>query len=319
MKNILITGAFGYVGGRLAKHLASSSDYKLFLTSREVRDLPDWVANGKAVQYSLLGDDNLFDKIEEPIDTIVHLASINEVDCAKDPLRAIQINTIGSFKLLEQAKKAGVKRIIYFSTAHVYKAPLVGNIDETNVTRATHPYSYSHRAVEDYIAEIQDKTDIDGITVRLSNSLGAPTHKDVDRWMLLVSDLSVQAVNEKRLTLRSSGIQKRDFVGLGDVVRAVDHLINLDKDKLGNGLFNIGGENSVSVLEMAKLIQKRCEVTLGFSPELIVPDADVNEKADDLSYSIDCLKQSGFKLTNCIEEEIDNLLLFCQEHMKKNG
>lgn len=308
MKNVLITGAYGYVGGRLVEHLKSTGDYNLFLTSRKEKE------DENSYVYSLDSKDNLFEKINQPIDILIHLASINEVVCANDPLKAVELNTLGSFRLIQDAKAAGVKRIVYLSTAHVYGAPLKGLITEENLTRPTHPYAYSHRAVEDYIAELHDKFDMDGIVVRLSNSLGAPVSKDVDRWMLLVSDLCIQAVREQKLVLKSAGLQKRDFIGLSDAVRGIEHLMNLESLKLGDGIFNLGGECSESVLNMAKLIQKRCETVLDFKPELVVPEGD--QTSENLTYSIQKLKNTGFKLENTIEQEIDSLLKFCQQYMK---
>ncbi len=63
MKNILITGAFGYVGGRVSKFLAESKKYQLFLTSRKNRVLPDWAENSQLVIYSLEEKDS-----DKPVD-----------------------------------------------------------------------------------------------------------------------------------------------------------------------------------------------------------------------------------------------------------
>jgi UDP-glucose 4-epimerase len=314
MKNILITGAFGYVGGRVSKFLAETQKYQLFLTSRKNRALPNWATNSHLVSYSLENNHNIIKSLPQ-IDTIVHFASINELICAKSPELAVELNTMASFRFIQNAIGASVKRFIYFSTAHVYGAPLKGVFNEDCLTRPTHPYAYTHRAVEDYVAAAHDQGQMDGISVRLTNSIGAPIEKEVDRWMLLVSDLCKQVIIEGRLVLKSFGSQKRGFIGLGDVCRGVDHLISM-KDCLGNGIFNLGGDFTVSIYDMACLISKRASLLFGKEFPVIRPQG-VDEEWE-LDYSSKKLAATGFTPEGCIEKEIDELLLFCRHNFNKD-
>ncbi|MBT4287370.1 MAG: SDR family oxidoreductase [Deltaproteobacteria bacterium] len=312
MKKILITGAFGYVGGRVSKYLAELGKYQLYLTSRKERKLPDWAKNSQLVIYSLEAETNIFDSLPK-IDIVIHFASINENICIESPKLAIDINTVSSFNLIQNAIKASVKRFIYFSTAHVYGAPLKGYFDENSLTRPTHPYAYTHRAVEDYVASAHDQKLMEGICIRLSNSFGVPIEKEVDRWTLLVNDLSKQAVINQKLVLNSFGSQKRDFIGSYDVCRAVEHFISL-KGQIGNGLFNLGGEYTKSIYEMANVIAERASKLFNKNFPVIRPKG--NDEHWELDYSIEKLKKTGFTISNCIVNEIDQLLLFCQENFR---
>jgi UDP-glucose 4-epimerase len=315
MKNILITGAFGYVGGRVSKFLAETKKYRLFLTSRQNRTLPNWAENSHLVAYCLENKRNIFQSLPQ-IDTIVHFASINELICAKLPEMAVELNTMASFRLIQNAIGASVKRFIYFSTAHVYGAPLKGVFNEDCLTRPTHPYAYSHRAVEDYVSAAHDQNQMEGISVRLTNSIGAPIEKEVDRWMLLVSDLCKQAAVDGKLVLKSFGSQKRGFIGLNDVCRGVDHLISIT-DHLGNGIFNLGGDYTISVYDMACLISKRAALIFGKEIPVIRPEGTHEEW--ELDYSSTKLGATGFTPVGCIEKEIDDLLIFCQRNFSKEN
>jgi UDP-glucose 4-epimerase len=313
MKNILITGAFGYVGGRISKYLTETKCYQLFLTSHQNRTLPEWVEKSQLVVYALEERQNIFKSLPQ-IDIIIHLASVNEVVCAKSPELAVELNTMASFRLIQNAIQASARKFIYFSTAHVYGAPLKGFFNEDQLTRPTHPYSYSHRAVEDYIATAHDKGQMEGISVRLSNSIGAPIDKNVNRWMLLVNDLCKQAIFDGKMVLQSYGSQKRDFIGLNDVCRGVEHLMST-KENLNNGVFNLGGDYSITVYDMACLIAKRAHHLFGKEVPVIRPKG--RPEVWELNYSIEKLKNTGFKLSNCITEEIDQLLLFCQKNFSE--
>lgn len=306
---LLITGGLGYLGGRLAQYLEQQSNFDIILGTRKKIDLPYWITEASIVETSWDSTNNL-QKICEGVNTIVHLAGMNSHDCSYDPLAALEFNTVATARLLKEAIKQGVQRFIYFSTAHVYGSPLKGFINEETFPESLHPYATSHRAAEDVIRSAHQRDEIQGIVIRLSNSFGAPAHKNANCWMLLINDLCRQAVTTKRIILKSSGLQRRDFVTITDVCRATDFLINL-KD-LDHDIFNVGGNWSPTVLEVAHVIQERCVAIFGFKPEISRKSQNTDEQTNDLDYRIDSISSKGFKLTSDKEGEIDQLLLFCK-------
>jgi len=313
MKKILITGGFGYIGGRIAKFLADRDRYFLFLgTRRSNLSRPVWLKNGNIVTMELLSDDSL-DDICKGIDSIIHLASFNEIDSTKDPAKALLINGMGTLKLIMAAERAGVKQFIYMSTAHVYMSPLTGTITEKTIPRPIHPYAISHKVAEDFVLSARDRKTISGLVLRLSNGFGASISHDVNRWTLVVNDLCRQAVITRRLVLKTAGIQERDFITLTDVCRAIVHILNLSEDEDPDGIFNLGGEYSSSILAMAERIAKRCETILGYKPPIILPETKEDIRAEKLDYRIDKLKRTGFSLIKNIDEEIDATLILCKD------
>ena len=147
----------------------------------------------------------------------------------------------------------------------------------------------------------------------LSNAFGVPANKDANCWMLLVNDLCQQAVSDKRLVLHSSGLQRRDFVTLTDVGRAISHLLNLDKEQVGDGLFNVGGVWTPSIADMAELIQSRCNELLGFKPDLIYSEKAAKEVSLTIDYRIEKLMATDFSLTGNPVTEIDDTLELCRK------
>jgi len=129
---------------------------------------------------------------------------------------------------------------------------------------------------------------------------------------LLVNDLCRQAVTTQSMVLRSSGLQRRDFVPLHDVCRAIDHLLHLPGQDLAKNLFNVGGEWSPTVWEVACLVQQRCIVALGFQPKLTRVPPGAEERSSELDYRIDALRQTDFQLRANRAAEIDRLLNLCQ-------
>lgn len=313
---LLITGGFGYLGGRLAQVLASQTDHEILLGTRQRVDPPSWLPQAKVTQTQWDSPAGL-ERICAGVDAVVHMAGMNAQDCATDSVAALEVNAVATGRLMQAAIRQGVKRFIYLSTAHVYGSPLTGVITEETCPVSLHPYATSHRAGEDMVRAAHQRGEIEGIVIRLSNAYGAPAHKDANCWMLLVNDLCRQAVTTKRIVLRSSGLQRRDFVTLTDACRAIRHLLELPADKLVDGLFNVGGAWSPTVLEMTQRVAERIHAATGQTPEILRKVDENIENHETLDYGIKKLIETRFAVCGDVHvnQEIDTLILFCLGHV----
>ncbi len=308
--NILITGGFGFVGGRLAAYLAQAG-HKITLGTRHPIAPPSWLAQAEVAK--IVWDDEVALELScKGIDIIIHAAGMNAQDCAADPVAALAFNGLATARLVEAANQASVKKFIYLSTAHVYASPLVGTIDEETCQRNLHPYATSHLAGENAVLSTNSRGEMQGIVLRMSNAFGAPMHKDVNCWMLLVNDMCKQAVQTRQMILQSSGLQHRDFISLTDVCCVLEKLVDSAALNQAN-VFNVGAGVSQSVLEMAQLIRQRCVEVLGFSPKLQHKQRGKDEKHSSLTYcsnNLNALGITGKSKTKALE--IDQLLRFCR-------
>lgn len=308
---ILITGGFGFVGGRLAQYLHLAG-HQIILGSRNVSNPPDWLPQADVVQ-TCWNDVHALERICSGIDLLIHAAGMNAQDCAADPVAALEFNGLATARLVAAASRVGVKRFIYLSTAHVYASPLVGAITEETCPRNLHSYATSHLAGEHAVLCANQRGKIQGVVLRLSNAFGAPVHKDVNCWMLLVNDLCRQAVETRKLMLHSSGHQQRDFVSISKVCSVVKYFAAVNGDLLDSGVYNVGTGVSQSVLEMALLIKQRCMQVFGFELILIRPDDGDTEMPSMLNYHVDKLVANNIYTNSDIYTvEIDDLLRFCR-------
>ena len=303
---ILITGGFGYIGARLASFLQNVG-HDIFIGTRNTKDSPSWAHQITLVQIDWNNSKSLEKNCKE-IDIVIHAAGMNAQDCYANPVKAFEFNGLATARLVSAAGKAGVKRFIYLSTAHVYSAPLIGSISEETCLRNLHPYSTSHLAGENAVRYANQCGDIEGIVLRLSNAFGPPMDMNANCWMLLVNDLCRQVVLTKKISLHTSGIQQRDFISITNICRAIAHIISLQKTGLLEDLYNVGGDYSTSVLNMANNIVRLAKVELGFSPEIERPELKQNDKIRDLHFDISKLKSTGFVLKPNFDDEITNTL-----------
>jgi len=312
IKKVLITGGLGYVGGRVAQELVKHHDLHVTVsTRRPLSTPPRWLQDSDTVVVDLLSEASL-ENVCRGHRFIVHLAAPNEIDSAADPQNALLVNVLGTFKLLEAAQRVGVERFIYFSTAHVYGAPLVGSITEQTLPRPVHPYAITHKGAEDCVLAARYQGKIQAIVLRLSNSFGAPAHAAVNRWILVVNDLCRQVVANGKIILRTPGLQWRDFITLTDVTRAVEHVLSMPEAAGADGLFNLGGNFPLRIIDMARLVAQRAKAVLGVLPEIQRPAPGPDDNHQHLDFKVDKLKATGFVLRKNHEEEIDATLRFCR-------
>ena len=199
-------------------------------------------------------DDGSLENVCRNVDIVVHTAGMNAQECAANPVAAMEVNGLYTGRIIAAAARVGVKRFLYLSTAHVYSNPLIGTITEDTCLQNLHPYAYSHSVGELAVLGANQRGEIEGIVLRLTNSFGAPVTKEVNCWMLLVNDLCRQAVQSGKLTLRSKGYQQRDFIAMGEVCRVIERMSNSKPGSGHDGIFNLGSGISWSVIKITKLI-----------------------------------------------------------------
>jgi len=281
--------------------------------TRQASDrVPPWAKESEVVQADLLDEVSLRAAIAD-VDTVIHLAAVNVTESEQDPDLALEVNGRGTHRLLRLCHEQGIKRFIYFSTFHVYGPNAPQSITEETATRPIHPYAITHRLAEDMVNWYRYSFGMDTLILRLSNGFGFPADSLVDRWDVVFNDLCRQAIQNGEIRLRSRGEQHRDFISLTDVARAVQHLLNLPTKKWQDGLFNLGGARSMSILQVAELVASELIYYCGKTVPIIVPESDETPSTGPVLYSIDKLKGTGFSLAGDVQEEIRGTFKMSEE------
>ncbi|MDB4794888.1 SDR family oxidoreductase [bacterium] len=293
---VLITGGNGFIGGRLAKYLLSFDKNIIYIASRDISVKK--LTNVSDLNYTYINWDSaeVLNSVCANMDVIIHLAGMNASECSKNPVDALYFNGVCTARLIESAINQNVKRFILVSTAHVYGSPLKGNISEIDKLCPVNPYATSNRAAEDLVFTALKNKRIEGLVLRLSNGYGAPAKKNVNCWNLLIPHLCRQSINQKILKLNSNGLQRRDFITITDVCRAIDHFINLRQEKIGEGLFNVGGDWSPTVFEVAESVQECYKDLYGIKLPIMRENNLRKEVSVPFTYSIERLKKTGYIL-----------------------
>ena len=306
--NILITGASGYLGGRLINHLSQNTAHKIVAASRNKPPIESTV---QSVLIDWQDNDSIFALCQD-MAVIIHLASMTEQESETDYQNALLDNGMSSLKLLEAAKKAGVRRFIYMSSIKVFGNQPCGSLDENSLARPQSSYGITHKLVEDYLMAANSKKLIEGLVLRLSNAVGTPINPKEHTWRLVGNDFCRQAVMTQKIVLNSSGSSWRNFISISDIAKAFDTLIQTPPINFGNGLFNLGGSNSMRIIDLAKIVAARAELSLGTTIELKYPEEISSKEMQFLNWRTDKLRKLGWQSNDSSTiDEIDKTIEFC--------
>ena len=115
---ILVTGGFGYLGGRIAEHFRRQGYPVAILGLLPQPEVMEW-AKGYDVRIADITNPGSLRGMIRPSSAVIHLASVDQQVCEKDPYQGVLVNGLGTFSLLEEARDSKATRFIYFSTFNV--------------------------------------------------------------------------------------------------------------------------------------------------------------------------------------------------------
>lgn len=198
-----------------------------------------------------------------------HAAQMDVRHSVADPMFDARVNILGFVNLLEAAKNSGVKKILFSSSGGAaYGEQDVFPAAEEHPTRPASPYGVSKRAGELYLGYYQQAFGVPYIALRYANIYG-PRQSSKGEAGVVAIFISL-LVEGKSPTINGDGKQTRDYVFVGDVVRA--NLAALDSDYVGP--INVGTGKETDVVTICQELRKG----LGSSCEPIHGPAKVGEQ-----------------------------------------
>jgi UDP-glucose 4-epimerase len=259
---ILVTGGAGYIGSHTAALLAERGDFVVVLDSMEhgyrqaIGQLPLVVGSthdGTLVRH-VIGDHR--------IEAVIHFAAYKAAgESMAKPGKYFENNVAGSLRLIDAACAAGVRKLVFSSTAAVYGTPQSLPVKETDALRPENPYGESKRMVEQMLAWYDACHGLRSVVLRYFNAAGAaldgqngedPRH--VANLIPLV--MNVATGRAPAVKIFGNDYPTPDGTGIRDYIHVLDlaaaHARALDFLAAGqpSDVFNVGTGQGASVLEV---------------------------------------------------------------------
>lgn len=317
-QKVLITGANGYIGSHLTECLHAAG-HKVFALCFEENDaMQKWGAMGIPILRGDITSPSCFELFENDcFDSIIHLVSLNHFDSEKDPMRSLRVNVQPTWDLLHFFSKRGLKKFIYFSTQQVYGRLSADRVDEDYPVKPVNAYGLTHLQSEQIVRLYKDTTDVDAISIRLSNSYGAPVFAQNSCWWLVVNDFCVSAYQKQSIKILSDGSPLRDFIHVKDVAAAVKTL--LEGEALSQSCYHVSSGLSYSIWELAQWVQSIYQQRYGVScaildkEELGFPHPKNSRTLPKYCISNEALKEAGAVLSMDLSQGIHGLFDYLEQ------
>ncbi|MEK7991802.1 MAG: NAD-dependent epimerase/dehydratase family protein [Thiotrichaceae bacterium] len=249
MKNILVTGGCGFIGSNLVSILRTEGYAITILdnfTSGKLQFLDD--ANAYDVIEGDIRDHDTMLKAALGKDAIIHLAAYGSVvDSVSSPEENFSINVEGTFQVLNAARQANVKQVIFSSTGGALIGNAIPPVNELSVPRPISPYGASKLAGEGYCCAFANAYDLSITALRFANVIGSTSwHKKG-----VVTAFYKSILNQKTLQIYGNGQATRDFLYVEDLCRGI--ISALESKKTGFNVFHLASGRETSIIELAKI------------------------------------------------------------------
>ena len=252
----LVTGGAGFIGSNLVDQLLEIGD-EVTVVDNEASEAHDqFYWNPKA--YNIKGDIRdaklMKSAFANGMDYVFHIAAEARIGPAiENPVEAVSINTLGTATVLQCAREAGVKRVMYSSTSAAYGMNDSPNV-ETQPDDCLNPYSVSKVSGEHLCKMYTDLFGLPTVIFRYFNVYGNRQPIRGQYCPVIGIFLRQQAAGEQ-LTIVGDGEQRRDFVNVFDIVNAniMAAISNPDPDVFGQ-VYNVGTGVNHSINQIADMI-----------------------------------------------------------------
>jgi UDP-glucose 4-epimerase len=257
MVKSLVTGGAGFIGSNLVDQLVKKKHKVIvldnFSTGRRSNLSHQIEKNVKIIKIDI--SNNIYlDKYFKGVDYVFHLAGIADiVPSIENPNKYFKSNVVGTLNVVQAAKKANIKKLIYAASASCYGIPDKFPIKENAKINPMYPYAFTKWQAEELIMHWVKVYNFPAISIRFFNAYG-PRSRTSGAYGAAFGVFLAQRLANKPLTIVGSGNQTRDFIHVYDLVSGI---IKAALSKKAGKIYNIGSGKEVKINKIIKLIGGR--------------------------------------------------------------
>ena len=304
-RKVLVTGGAGFIGSHLVHALVERGDQVRVLDNLSTgkrRNLADVADDIELVEADLV-DGAAVARAVKGVELVYHEAALASVPRSVElPLDTHAACVTGTLTLLDAARRAGVRRLIYAASSSAYGNQPCASKRETDLPDPLSPYGAAKLAAEHYCHAFSATYGFETVALRYFNVFGP--RQDADSPYSAVIPLFVTALlSGKRPIIYGDGGQSRDFTFIADVVRG--NLLAADAADVGGRVINLATGRTATLLTLLETLGRLLEMPI--EPIFAPPRAgDVRESLADITLARQYLVYGPqFTLEAGLEQSLD--------------
>jgi UDP-glucose 4-epimerase len=252
---ILVIGGAGFVGSHIVDQLLAGPVREIVVLDNFVRGTRANLARAAAdprvrVVEGSVTDLALLAELMEGTDYVFHLAALWLFECVHEPRKALDVNVVGTYNVVEAARLAGVKKVVYSSSASVYGDAVFTPMTEEHPFNNRTMYGATKIAGEQFFRAVYEQHKLDYVGLRYMNIYG-PRMDYKGTYVSVIMKVLDRIDAGERPVVFGDGSQAYDFVHVDDVARA--NILALESDAT-DACFNVGVGVKTTINELVRLL-----------------------------------------------------------------
>lgn len=256
MAKYLVTGGAGFIGSNIVEELVRRrAEVRVLdsLITGSMDNLKPFMDKIEFIKGDIRSKDDAARALEG-IDYVIHQAALRSVPkSVDDPFTTNDINVSGTLNLLFEAKKAGVKRVVYASSSSAYGDAKRFPQKETDLPMPISPYGVSKLAAENYCVMFAKTFGLETVSLRYFNVFG-PRQNPESKYSAVIPAFLFQMMKGDSPVVEWDGKQSRDFTYVGNVVEA--NLKACTVPGISGEVFNVACGTTTSVIDIVNSLNK---------------------------------------------------------------
>jgi UDP-N-acetylglucosamine/UDP-N-acetyl-alpha-D-glucosaminouronate 4-epimerase len=253
--NVLVTGGAGFIGSHLVRSLAATGERVRVLDDLSTGSLANLAdTNGMAdVTVGDIRDEAILSAAMDGVEVVYHMAALPSViRSIDDPVSTHSVNVDGTLAVLEAARKAAVKRVVYASSSSIYgDAPTLPKHEEMPPAPLS-PYAAAKLSGETYCRVFAHVYGLQTVSLRFFNVFG-PKQDPASEYAAVIPRFIDQVRRGERITIFGDGKQSRDFTFVANAVQACVLAGAAGPDAAGE-VINVACGDRISLLELVEAL-----------------------------------------------------------------
>lgn len=251
MQTAIVTGAAGFIGSHLTDTLLAAGYKVIGVDNLSTGRLANLKAASKHSEFTLLNSDISDLEISTPANCIFHLAGRADlVPSIRDPEDYFRVNVEGTFKMLQLARKLGVKKFLYAASSTCYGIPEFFPTPESAPCKPEHPYGLTKYIGEQLVMHWGKVYGLNANSLRLFNVYG-PRSRTSGAYGAVFGVFLKQKLAGVPFTVVGDGTQTRDFTFVKDVAEA---FLAAAESAISDEIINVGSGQTYTVNQLVNLL-----------------------------------------------------------------
>ncbi len=278
----LVTGGCGFIGSHIVDKLVEMGHSVRVIDDLSASENEEFYYNEKAEYWKKDISKDDCSSIFNSVNWVFHLAARSRIQpTISSPGECFEVNVVGTQRVLEWSRIAGVQKLVYSSTSSLYGHQNSIPFNPNMPADCLNPYSMSKWMGEQVCKLYGQLYSFDSVTLRYFNVYG-PREPVRGQYAPVVGLFKRQAMSGLPMTVVGDGEQKRDFTYISDVVDA--NILAAEKETFPGKIYNVGTGVSISINSLASLVGVNTIKIEERQAEVRETLADIRETTVDLGW-----------------------------------